>query len=125
MSIQVSDSNLAKPLNISHKRGDTFFREKFFYTDETKSTILDITTDTFKMNVIKGGEESKSNPILSFTMSSGIQIISPNILRLSKSAIEMQIRAGKYTYDLQRTLQDGTVVTIEEGDFIINDDRTI
>lgn len=125
MAIETINTSQAKEVNITHYRGDTFFLEKKFYTDATKSTILDITTDNFKMNVVKADLKSKSSPILSFTMSNGISIVPTNILRLTKTASEMQFSPGIYTYDLQRTLSDGKVVTVEFGTWEQLDDRTI
>lgn len=120
-----SNSSLAAKVNIKCYRGDTFIRVMRFWSDALKTVPIDITEDTFKLNVVKTNLKTKSNPVLSFTMVDGMEITDDNELTISKTAAQMAVLAGTYTYDLQQTKADGTVITLQVGDFIIEDDRTI
>lgn len=125
MATVVSNSVVAENVEIRHYRGDTFIRTLFFYQDAAKTIPQVVSTDTFKLNVVNKDLKSKSTPVLSFTMASGISLLTSNSIKLEKSSTQMSIRAGTYTYDLQQTKTDGTVITLLAGDFIIKDDRTV
>lgn len=117
-----SNSSVAAEVNIRCYRGDTFSRVLRFWSDAEHTVAINIMSDTFKLNVIK---KSKATPVLSFTMIDGITLSATNIVALSKTAAQMELLAATYTYDLQQTKADGSVITIQAGEFIIDDDKTI
>lgn len=119
----MSDINtiVATEQNFIVKRGDTLgpIVFKFYSVINGAETPIDITTDSFIMNVVisKG-----MAPALSFTVGSGFVIQNINELVLSKSAAQMQVKAGQYFYDMQRTTLSGIVSTEMTGFFKIIDD---
>lgn len=121
MGKTVSNSSIAVCHDIICKKGDTFFREFRYWQDVDKTIPVDITSSTFAMDVI---ENKNRKPVLSFEIGSGFTITAPNILTASKTATQMDIPEGNYKYDLQKTLGDGTVITIQKGIFTIEDDDT-
>lgn len=120
-----SNSSVAAEVNIRCYRGDTFKRILTFWSDAEKTIPLDVSADTFKLNVVKANLKTKASPVLSFTMAAGIAITDDNEVTFTKTAAQMALKADTYTYDLQHTKADGTVITVQMGDFIIDDDRTI
>ena len=119
----VSNSDIAVTQDFSCVRGDSFNRVFKFWTDDTKTTPVDITAMTFRMQVKVG---SDSSPLLSFTIGAGFTITAPNILTMSKTDVEMQgLQTGGVKYDIEQTDAEGNVTTIFRGSFIIIKDYTI
>lgn len=115
-----SNSSVAVVHDIKCKRGDTFSRIFKYWSDTAKTVPVDITGSTFKLKVF---EVKTQTEILLFTMDAGLSISDTNILTLTKNATQMILKAGVYSYDLEKTT--GTVVlTIMKGDFIIEQDVT-
>ena len=110
-----SNSDLAAKLDIICRRGDTFYRSLTFTINGNPE---DFTGSAFKMQV-----RLSTTIILDFT-SSNITITG-NTIELYKSEDNMKtVRPGKYQYDLEQTLADGTVITRIAGSFTINPDST-
>lgn len=122
MERTVSNSSIAAEHDIICKRGDTFKRQFRYWTDAAKTVPMDITADSFAIQVI---ENRNKKPLLSFTIGDGLSIVDPNILVAQKTKTEMLLTAGNYKYDIQKTLSDTSVVTIMKGTFTIEDDITI
>lgn len=114
-----SNSSVAVNLNFIHRRGDTFVRELQFFADQSYVTPLNISTDTFKLQVKHNGAV-----IMEFATSAGLSIEGSDTVKLTKTAVEMQIPPGTYRYDLQKTSSTGVVTTVLAGDFIIEKDIT-
>lgn len=121
MAKTVSNSSIAVEHDIICKRGDTFYRQFRYWTDAAKTDPVDITSSTFAADVI---ENKNKKPVLSFAIGDGFTITDPNILTATKTAEQMELPEGNYKYDLQKTLVDGTVITIQKGSFKIEDDDT-
>lgn len=123
MATTESNSSIAAIHNIRCKRGDSFRREFRYWesVNGVKGAAIDITNIVFKLTVAV----SYKTPVLSFTLGAGLTITTPNILIITKTATEMLIPAGTYTYDLQKTFADGVVTTVQQGNFIIEDDISI
>lgn len=121
----ISNSVVAVDIDIICYRGDDFTREIEFFQDEAHTIDLDITDDRFDLHVIKS-PATKSTPLLSFSTDGPVDMVFSGInkLVLTKTALEMELKAGKYTYDLQRTLANGTIITVQQGIFQITDDKT-
>ena len=117
-----SNSAIAAEHNIIVYRGDTFERELRYWNDIAKTDPVILAGSTFKLDVIQPAADFPF-VILSFAIGTGITITPPNILTLSKTAVEMQVKAGEYLYDLQKTTGT-TVVTIMRGTFTVIDDET-
>lgn len=116
-----SNSDVAVNQPIRCKRGDTFWRGFEYYSDASYSVPIDITASTFKMDVSTANGITK---IFSLTLGDGLTITAPNILEITISAEDMEVNAGTYKYDLEKTLVDGTVTTIMEGSFTVDSDLT-
>lgn len=123
MAKTISNSSIAVEHDIICKRGDTFSRQFRYWQDKAKTVAVDITESDFNMDVV-GSPNLK--PIFSFSIGGGLTITDVNVLELDITAMAMQIgEGGNFVYDLQKTLTDGTVVTIMKGAFIIEKDVTI
>jgi hypothetical protein len=120
-SATTSNSSVASIHHIICYKGDSFARIFKFWQDDAKTQPLDITTSTFKVEV---RNKVNKRTVLSFTSGAGLTIQNVNELVLSKSKTEMQIDAGVYQYDVQRTLATTEVITIIRGDFKVEDDTT-
>jgi hypothetical protein len=106
------------------KKRDTF-RKKIEFNTKTDGVVApdDITTSTFKVRIATkpdGGDTIKE-----LTLGNGLSVESTNKLVLTISASDMNIAAGVYYYDVQRTYPDTTVVTRPQGRFIIEADVTL
>lgn len=122
-----SNSIVAIEKNIVCYRGDTFARVLTFWQNSLNTIPLDISGDRFDLHVIKNAR-AKNNPILIFSTEGtdpAITFTGDHTLNFNKAAEEMDVLAGVFLYDLQRTLTDTTVVTVQKGEFTITDDRTI
>lgn len=109
---------------IVYRGVDWLLNDLEFYTDSTKVTPLDVSSDTFEMNVIQG--DKKTRPVITFDNTSGFSFPATNKLRRSKLKAETNIRAGVYTYDLKWTdSRDGKTYPIRYGRFKIKDDKSI
>jgi len=119
-----SNSSVAAIHNIICKRGDTFHRVIRYFDDADKQIQTVISACTFKMAVKNPSESLLSTLILSFEMGDGLEITGANELSLVKSESQMSVPAGVYVYDLEKTLPDGSKLTIQKGSFTIENDIT-
>ena len=71
---------------------------------------------------VKEKPEEGLPAILSFDMGAGFTIQNNNELVMEKTATEMQVPAGMYVYDLQRTQANGRVTTELTGNFKVLSD---
>lgn len=123
MSKTISNSSIAVEHDIICKRGDTFWRGFRYWQDSAKTNPVDITSSDFNMDVV-GSPNLK--PIFSFSLDNGLSITGINILELDMTAMAMQVTdGGNFVYDLQKTLNDGRIITIMKGAFIIDKDVTV
>lgn len=110
-------------VDITVKRRDTFSTKLQFSTKSgTVITPEDITASTFKMriaNAVSGGQTIKE-----LTPGNGLAFEGTSNLVITIIAADMDMPAGIYYYDVQRTYPDGTVVTKPEGRFIVDADIT-
>jgi hypothetical protein len=97
-------------------RKDNSFNMSIQFKDKTTGAVINITTDTFLMEV----KDSLGATVLSFSAGNGVTIIN-NTLYLSKTAIQMNVVPGVYTYGLYRTTVSGVVQTRLHGDFEVID----
>lgn len=112
---------IAAVQNITCKRGDDFVIKFKYWQDAAKTVPLNITGATFKLDVFN---VKKQTVVLSFaTGGGGMTIANTNELTLVKTATEMVVEPGVYTYDLQKTVS-GVVLTIMKGLFTIENDVT-
>lgn len=118
MSVQVSNS-LPTVVNINHYQGQHFRRDWKFYTDNTFTTPLDITGDTFKLNICKQDLSNIDDPEASFDMDN-FTITGPNILTLEgeDDGSDFLFQAGIYAYDLLH-LRSGKTLYPETGTFTL------
>lgn len=98
---------------IDAEKGKTFSTRVEFYTGTYGSNPLAVETSRFEM-LVKDGTQT----VLSFSMGKGIERMSKHVIRLYKSAEEMNL-SGQFDYELTQTLQDGTINTICKGVFSI------
>lgn len=119
--------NLTNPaiVDITCKRGDTFIFDSLkFWSDSAKTVPLDITGNSFAMQV----KDINGLIILSFTMASDFTIVPLNILEIKKTATNMMVPASPnsapYLYDLEMTDTSLNVSTIMKGSFIVLQDIT-
>ena len=106
------------------KRNDTF-RKKIEFNNKIAGVITpdDITASVFKVRISTKPDEGLT--IKELTAGAGLSFESTNKLVMTIPAAEMNIAAGTYYYDVQRTYPDGTVVTRPEGRFIVDADITL
>jgi hypothetical protein len=99
-------------------RGDTFLLEMNFYA--LNGTVENLGGNTFLCKV----KNTADTDILTFGMGTGFTLANVNTkLVMSKTATEMNIAAGSYVYDIQRTGSGGSPVkTVLKGKFIIESD---
>lgn len=116
-----SSTSIAAAHDITCKRGDNFLMLFKYWQDDAKTIPLDISAASFKMDVVN---TKKQSTVLNFaTGGSGMTIANTNELTLTKTAVQMQVEAGVYVYDLQKTVS-GVVQTIMKGSFTIENDVT-
>lgn len=120
MARSVSNSSVAAEVDIICKRGDTFSRVFQFFTG-SGDTEVDITDSDFNMEAYIN---KNLKPVLEFHIGDGFEITGVNEITAFKANTAMMIPEGTYRYDLQQTLNDGTVITRIKGNFIIEDDET-
>lgn len=107
---------VAADVDFKSYKGDTF-RTTLTFTDANGSAI-DLSAASLKMECYNG-----RTLILSFSNGDGITVSGAgnNIVTLQKV---ITIQAGNFRYDLQATLQDGTIVTYIKGNFLVQPDIT-
>ena len=110
-------------LDFEHKQGDTF-RKKIEFKTKTGTTESpdNITTSTFRLQI--STDAKGSNVVKTLTLGSGLSVESTNKLVVLLTAAETALLNGLYYYDVQRTYQDGTVVTRPEGRMTFKSDVT-
>ncbi len=116
-----SNSDVAAKHNIIHKRGDSLWRGWEYYSDPDYTIPIDIQSSDFNLEV-KSADRLRT--IFLFSIGSGLTITGVNRLELDLAEMADAIKAGAYIYDLQKTLSDGRVTTIMEGEFLLNHDVT-
>jgi hypothetical protein len=121
MAIPTVTGNVAQKCNINWRRGDSLDLTLEYYSDEAQTIPLDLTGATFKLHVVD--LKSNKKKILVFEDTKGLTFEAPNKIILAKTSDEMKVDAGHYYYDLERTIA-GKVLTLQEGEFTIVDDRT-
>lgn len=104
-----TNTNIAGDHTISVRRGDTF--ERTFNFDAS------VVGRTFKCEV---RDMYDKKLILSFTP----VVHDTTMVTISKTAIQMNVRAGRYVYDLADITGDGLDIDKVTGSFIIGDDVT-
>jgi hypothetical protein len=117
MTKAVSNSDKPGRVDFICRRGDTFYRRLTFKVNGVNE---DFTGSTFKMQV-----KLTAKMIMEFVAGDDEIVVTGNVIELNKSAADMQdVTTGDFEYDLQQTLQDGTVKTRLAGCFKINNDVT-
>ena len=108
MAVTVPAGTYPYEYNITCRRGDTFSLEFIF-------TGLDFTDNTFKCEVRDMYDKRR---ILEF-----VPILTDtNHVHLDKSATQMNVRAGRYLYDLASIDDESTDTDRLKGVFTIQDD---
>ena len=93
-------------------RANNSFGMKLTFKDKTTGAVINISTDTFLLEV----KDNTGTTILTFTNGNGVSIVN-NQITFSKSAGQMNIIPGVYNYGLYRTTVSGVVQTRLHGDF--------
>lgn len=116
-----------QPVQITCKRGDTFvFDGLDFYADTAKTIPIDISADTFAMQV----KDADDVLILDFVSPTNFTVSGTysNHLAITMDAASMLVDASPigqpYKYDLQWTTAGGDVTTLMYGQFVITQDIT-
>ena len=104
--------------NLSTKRGDTWNGAIFEIL--LNGSALDLTGATILCQLKKN--KSDNTAVVEFTELDGITITdAPNgVFRIDETIINVVPKA--YYYDIQVTLQDGTVITPVDGTFTVSED---
>lgn len=113
--MSTSTSNIAGSHDITARRGDTFTRT--FEFQDADLNPIDLTGKTFKCEV---RDMYDKKLILQFTP----VIHDTNKVTITKSATQMNVRAGRYKFDLADVSEDSTDVDKVAGWFTIVDDVT-
>lgn len=102
--------------------GDTLgpFTMQYFTSVAGIETAIDITGDTFEMNVVT---RKGAPPVLTFIVGAGFTIQNTNELVMSKSANFTDIEPRRYTSQIERT-SGGIVSTEMTVTFDIKEDTT-
>lgn len=108
MAVTVPDGTYPYSHNISARRGDTF-------TEVFTFTARDFTGYTFRCEVRDLYDKKR---ILEVTPT----LTSTNVLTITWTATQMNVRAGRYQYDLAAIAPSGTDTDYLKGTFTIADD---
>ena len=107
-------------LDITCMRNDTFKLDMDW--EDADDNAIDLTSYTFKAQVRK--KSTSATPLLTFDNDDFTKDANGNLL-MKKSASDMTIKGGVYTYDLQATHTSTSEVTTWLGGlFIVKDDVT-
>jgi len=116
-TINLSD---AETVAIKCKQGDTFKIETIrFWSDAAKTVPIDITNDTFKMEV----KDSEGTIILTFDTPTNFIIHDTNELDITKDGADMLVDASPngrpYIYDVEWIKDSGEIKTFMKGNFTV------
>lgn len=115
----------AQDVTIKCKRGDTFSLDTIrFWSDAAKTIPIDISGDSFKMEV----KDSAGTVILTFITPDNFTIHDTNELDITMPGADMLIDSTDdthpYVYDIEWTKSGGEIKTFMKGSFYVFQDVT-
>ena len=114
----LSNSVIKAPLTLKAQQGDTFSRQ-FSFLDDADAPI-DLTGYSLKLTV----KDAAGATVLEW-VNADFGLISTGVYSIAKTAAQMNITPGVYSYDIQITYPSSEVRTWVYGQFIIEQQSTI
>jgi len=123
-STLMANVSIARRLNITCMRGDSFILE-FSFLDECNGEPVDVSQKTFKADV-RDGDMDTDPLILAFQNSDfTVDPVDTHKVIMHKAQVDMEVDAGKYRWDMEMfDIPTALKGTIFSGTFKINDDIT-
>ena len=112
----ISNSVIKAPLTIKAQAGDTFTRQ---FSIKKNDVAFDLSTYSLKLSV----KNTESTIILEW-LNAAFELISTGVYKITKTATEMNVAAGVYSYELQITYPTSEQRTWLYGQFIIEQQTT-
>lgn len=116
--IPESSSSVAAICNIRIKLGDSFSRVFEYFSDEDFTVPRDISGSDFQFIIINAKTKTE---VVSIGIGAELEISDTNELSLNVSdENKAKIHCGtKYIYKVKETTADDVLITIQEGDLIV------